>query len=148
MIRQVSIRRGRTGTHDTLELIYGMGLQGSTERDVQQFVRSFPASQWDGLLRQFWQFEEEETETLRSVRLQADYLRRSGVMIGDCDDAAVVAVALGYAYSPNIELHVVAVRSPASHEFEHVFVEIGNLRIDPTAPVNADYRNWERMVYP
>src|SRR5882672_1353625 len=120
MIRAISIRRGRAGTWDTLKLIYEMGIEGATLPDVRQFVQAFPISQWDSLMRTFWHYEEEETETLRSVRLQAEHLQQQGVMIGDCDDAAVVAVALGRAM-PAVPFGG-AVRPPEAAEFQHVFV--------------------------
>lgn len=147
MIRAVTVRRGRQGTLDTLALIRGMGLDGANNDDVRRVVAYCELTKWDGLLRQCWQFAEEEEETLRSVRIQSANMRSYGRMIGDCDDAAVVAVALAAAC--HLRFKIVAVRPGENAEFSHVFVEVqdvrGWFRIDPTGPINADYTGWERL---
>ena len=146
MIRAVSIRRGRSGTWDTLKLIHMMGLEGSKNDGVNQFVMTIPVNQWEAMLRTYWQYQAENQETLRGVAKQVEIFMRTGHMIGDCDDVAVVIAAL--CISSHLPFKIVAVRRPEDQDFSHVFVEALQFRFDPTAPDNADYRYWERMVYP
>ncbi len=143
------IRNGPAGIRDTLQMIHQMALAGSRLVYVQRFILTIPMHQWDGVLRQYWDYQEEDIETLRSVRLQVDSLMKQGKLIGDCDDAAIVAGACCAA--SHLPFQIVAVRPPNAVEFNHVFVETLTafpVRLDPTAPVYADYSNWERMVYP
>lgn len=151
MSRQETIRRGMLGTWDTLRFIYQMGQTGTTSDYVKRFVLTVPLQNWNTILKQYWDYQDEEEETLRSVATQIDSLMHYGKLVGDCDDAAVMAVALCAA--SNLPCKVVAVRQPQDSEFSHVFVESAApqqriTRLDPTAPINASYVNWERMVYP
>lgn len=151
MMKVVSIRRGRAGTWDTLELINGMGVSGSTNPFLKRFTLGVALRQWNATLKQYWVFVEETEETLRSVNMQAQNLIAYQKLYGDCDDAAVIAVAL--ATAANLPYRIVAMRAPEHSEFGHVFVEIRGpantwIRVDPTAPVDADYNFWERMPFP
>lgn len=153
-MRQVTIRRGSLGTLDTLKLIDEIGWEGARIKYVSNFVLTVPLLQWDDTLRHYWHYASEDTETVRSMSFQVGNLMKHGKLIGDCDDAATVAVAC--ANAARLPYRIVAVRSPENSEFEHVFVEIARpsglkmghwLKLDPTAPVDADYHFWERMEY-
>ena len=153
-MRQVTIRRGSLGTQDTLKLIDDVGREGARIKYVLNFCLTIPLIQWDNTLKTYWHYASEDTETVRSVAYQVGNLMKYGKLIGDCDDAAAVAVAC--ACASRLPYRIVAVRSPESSEFEHVFVEVARpvglktgswVRMDPTAPVDADYQFWERMEY-
>ncbi len=146
MIRQVSIQRGRQGTWETLQLIDSVGQAGQNIVYVKRIVESVPVNAWSELLRRYWLFQDEERESIRSVRSQIQSLQAYGRLIGDCDDAAVIVVAL--ARSAHILYKVVAVRRPDDNEFSHVFVMVNGVPIDPTAPVDANYLNWEVLAWP
>lgn len=151
----MTIRRGTLGTLDTLKLIDEVGREGSRIRYVHNFILSVPLIQWNDVLASRWAYASEDTETVRSIAFQIQNLMKFDKLIGDCDDAAAVAVAC--ACAARLPYRIVAVRAPEESEFGHVFVEVcrpqqqydarGYLRIDPTAPLDADYRFWERMEY-
>jgi hypothetical protein len=156
------ILRGPAGIRATLEMIFNQAVIGGRLVYVSRFVSTVPLDQWDTVLREYWDYQDEDAETLRSVRLQIESLMRGGKLIGDCDDAAIVSGAL--AQAAHLPFVVVAVRAPTSHEFTHVFVEVVDVhtprerhrsvrmsrmfKLDPTAPPDANYSDWERMVYP
>lgn len=149
MITSHSIRSGVLGVRDTLALMLAMAQSGSRLTYVDKFVRSIPLRQWETVLREYWDYQEEQDETLRSVQTQVETLMKTNKLVGDCDDAAIVAGAMCEA--AHLPWKFVTVRPPDNTEFSHVFVEVFKgdwLRLDPTAPVDADYTTWERMVYP
>ncbi len=157
-MRQFSIRRDRNGTWDTLQFIQSLGRQGSTNQYVILLTNSRPVREWDAVLRHYWLYEPEQEELLRTIPRQVQNVIQYQKLIGDCDDAAVVAVAMAEAKKrhqvtssyPLLSYQIVAVRRSDEPQFSHVFVEIllGHQlwRIDPTAPTDADYTNWERLV--
>lgn len=155
MIREIFIRPGRAGTLETLQLIQQLGQVGAAA--VPPFVLGLPIPSWDATLRSRWDYEARREvngipaqQTFKSMALMITNFRQTGRFRGDCAEAAVVVVAV--ATAGRISYRIVAVRPPDDIEFSHVFVEVPFrnfiYRIDPTAPVDADYTNWERLTYP
>ena len=155
MIREIFIRPGRAGTLETLKLIDQLGWEGS--RSIPGFILSIPLPYWDATLRSRWDYEAvREVEGIpaqqgfQSIVQMISHFQQTGRVRGDCAEAAVLVVAV--AIVCRLSYRIVAVRPPDEIEFSHVFVEVtfNNYvyRIDPTAPVEADYTNWERMTYP
>jgi len=150
MIREYSIRSGAAGTQQTLQVMADLARQGATHSLIRQAGLNMYADQVDSYIRGIWRFVREEDEVLRSVETQVSNFYRYGALIGDCDDAAIIAGAIALAKSSKngFRPQFVAVRPLIQPEFQHVYTEWGPFRIDPTAPPSADYTNWERMVYP
>jgi len=153
VIRFYSIKHGAAGTRQTLALMVTVTRAGAALPMIQTLANTLDPTAWEGLMRQYWRFVEELEETLRPVDFQMDTLLRSGHMLGDCDDAAMVVGAVALAGQKPIRF--VAVRRGPDSEFTHVFAEVATvavrdktywLRVDPTAPTDADYTGWERMV--
>lgn len=121
-------------------------------------VTGVPLRTVDGFLRQAWLYVEDgPVELLRTVDvLITDYIR-TGRFQGDCDDAAIIAAAIVARKLVSFNLSrtkadVCAVRRPHDTSFSHVFILVtdnaGYFIIDPTAPVDADYRHWETLTVP
>lgn len=126
----------------------------------------------EATLRQIWFYVPDgRHETIRTVqRMTADMAadqnvfvdgqhfgrKPAGMIAGDCDDAAIVAAAvlLRARMQGNADIgriYFVGARPPASIEFQHVFTIAAwrgdILRIDPTAPADADYASWEKIAF-
>lgn len=124
-----------------------------------------PLAQWlsgdprnlDSNLRARWNYVPDgDAERIRTVdRMYRDWTE-TGVISGDCDDAATLAVAAllrfrtvngGNGYAMVGPISIVAARPARSENFEHVFVVFDwngePVRVDPTAPETADYTTWE-----
>lgn len=151
MTTEIFIRPGRVGTLETLQLIERLGRKGSGM--VPFLLMAIPPSRWDGLIRSRWEYSSRRSidgklaqQTFRSIDMQLLSFQRTGVMGGDCAEAAVVVVAVAIAGGRPYQ--IVALRRPEDLEFSHVFVEVQGYRIDPTAPTDADYTGWERLTYP
>jgi hypothetical protein len=106
----------------------------------------------DDWLREIWTFEAETVETLRGPESQWFRYIKTNHMVGDCDDAALVAAAMlvspfAVTMGPGGSVEFVAARPHNVENFSHVFLETrdreGIIRIDPTAPPDADYTGWE-----
>lgn len=153
MIRVFSIRNGPAGTRQTLEEMAQLAQEGSTLPYVRNIGLQFQPAQYDDVIRSYWRYAEEYDETLTPVDVQARTFLSAGYMLGDCDDAAIVVAAV--AVASQLPSRFVAVRPGNEANFDHVFAEVAIqqtpnstswLRVDPTAPLNADYRGFERMV--
>lgn len=90
----------------------------------------------DAWLREYWRIVPDpiDAEFIRTPEYQLQLAAASGVLVGDCDDAATLAaavlIALGWAGK------FVAIRMPADVEYSHVFVRIPNyLDVDPIVPI-------------
>lgn len=152
MIRSLSIQKGLIGTRQTLEAMAVLSRHGKNFPEVRQAANWY-GPDLDAMLRRYWRKVDEYTETLYTVDAQVRHLQQYGYMIGDCDDAAIVAGAvllairdMGHA----MPVRFVAVRRSQDSEFSHVFTEAfdGHYIIDPIAPVGMSYAGYERMEYP
>lgn len=150
-LRVFNIPPGYAGTYRTVEFIASLARTGARDPRLKRYLPDVGIPFIDSSLRNYWVYADEENETLRGVDVQIDNFTQRYQLIGDCDDAAVVAAALAiFARSPNVV--IVAVRRPDETEFSHVFVEAEDVnepgtfyRLDPTAPTDANYDGWERM---
>lgn len=148
-----AIPRGAGGTLATLTTIASLAYAGAQYPELRRFAGTISPRSVDTVLRNVWKFVSDgEHETVRSIpRLMDDFLKY-GTFFGDCDDAAVLSAALLLTWPFMVHASLDAMRSPASPAFEHVFVSaedgLGVFRIDPTAPRDADYTNWERLSLP
>jgi len=148
MIRVFSIRNGPAGTRQTLEEMAQLAREGAQLSYLRIIGGQYTPVEYDSLMRSYWRYAEEYDETLTPVDFQIRTVVNAGYMMGDCDDAAIVigatALASGYA------VRFVATRRGPDSQFTHVFAEVelpqGWLRVDPTAPADAHYDGWERMV--
>jgi len=152
VIRLYSIRNGAAGTRQTLELMAELARQGATLPYAKLAAVRWTVEQWDEMLRSVWQSQEEMDEELTPADFQLRTLVTSGYMIGDCDDAGIVAGALGVA--ARVPTQFIALRRPADAAFSHVLTVAEPIRavsvtrwvIDPTAPRNQNYAGWEQMT--
>ncbi len=147
-MKAITIAHGYQGTQQTLHVINGMGRAGKGNSYVARFILMVPLRMWNDTLARYWNYVEEAEETIRGISTQMSNIQKRGMMEGDCDDAAVVAVAL--AVASRLPYAIVAVRRSDQADFSHVFVEVQGpgfhiFRIDPTAPKDTDYHGWERM---
>lgn len=95
-------------------------------------------------------------QVLRSVPWMLSDLKKKQKITGACADAAIFAGAILTFQQQSINYDnrsasFVAVRPPHELAFDHVFTLVTDYqditwRIDPTAPSNADYTNWEPMT--
>lgn len=162
-----SIPRLEQGTRTTLTEMYYIAAIG---RDVPLAASMSPEglecalrSIWwyvpDGMVETISTIEKMNREFNQNVPVFVDgYLfgaKPPGFVAGDCDDAAVLAAAvLLHARPGNPDvggIAFVAARPARSFLFEHVFVVFEYrgrpVRVDPTAPADADYSNWETMEF-
>jgi hypothetical protein len=161
-----SIPRREAGTRRTIAEMQIMAWAG---QDVPLAALMRPDG-LDGTMRNIWFYlPDGKVETIRTVaRMQEEFnvpldtyvngqffgVKPAGMVAGDCDDAAVLAAAaLLHARRVGHDvgtISIVAARPGRSTEFEHVFVmfELNHqpTRVDPTAPVDADYSTWEKMT--
>lgn len=148
MIRVFSIRNGPPGTRQTLVEMAKLSREGAALPGVQTISKMYPPIDYENVIRSYWRYAEEFDETLTPVDVQARTLLGSGFMLGDCDDAAIVVGAV--ALASRVPVRFVATRRAPDNQFTHVFAEVtvpeGWLRVDPTAPLDATYQGWERMV--
>lgn len=157
------IPRNEQGTRATLQTIRSMAVlrdgldwtQWLPGIDSPLAIAAFLSKRWfyvpDGktetvrtVVRMAWDFTRDILEYVDGVEFG---WKPVGYFAGDCDDAALMALAI-ITRLPVVSL--VAVRPPDSSSFDHVFVEVVRngvtFHIDPTAPLDADYMHWERMI--
>lgn len=162
-----SIPRLEQGTRATLNEMYILAYAG---QDVPLAALMRPEG-LDGTLRNIWfylpdgmvetmstiekMYREFNQEIAVTVDGQPYGVKPPGFVAGDCDDAAVLAAAV-LLHARRLSLGVgkisfVAARPAKSSQFEHVFVVFDYhgqaVRVDPTAPVDADYTNYEMMQF-
>ncbi len=101
----------------------------------------------DQVIRESWFYE--DANGLNGILQNI----RPGGMRGNCADAAIVAGSMLQAWrlaGNRLLFWLVALRAPDSQEFNHVAIMVsdegGRFWIDPTAPRDADYSNWEDMT--
>jgi hypothetical protein len=126
-------------------------LARSGSRELLNFGLVPSLAEIEPLLRSVWCFEPEADETLRTIAEQVRNFETRGFLVGDCDDAAIVAAAAALVAGAS-PVRFVAIRWKAEPEFSHVFTEARGLgwnenwiRMDPTAPPDAYYAGAERM---
>ena len=154
------ISRGDKGIRQTMRWIIDMGADYHGKVFWRTMAICYPPRVLDGYLRSRWLYVPDEqdgqpAETIRTLdRLQAD-VTRTGQFEGDCDDAGVAAVAVLLQYQRNLKAAALVAARPASDpDFTcgHVFCvaadDSGSFRVDPTAPIGADYTAWEKMQMP
>jgi len=155
MIRVFSIRNGPAGTRQTLEEMAPLAREGAQLPYVKIIGEQYNPAEYDALMRSYWRYAEEYDETLTPVDFQIRTVMTAGYMMGDCDDAAIVIGAV--ALASGFHARFVATRRGPDAQFTHVFAEVSIplqspfapeawLRVDPTAPLDANYQGWERMV--
>lgn len=99
----------------------------------------------DVFLRQFWRFvfDPPDVEYVRSPLFQCNAFQKSNRLVGDCDDAAVLAASI--LHSLDWPCSFVAYRFKGNDEFSHVNVRAPLLDlveepiifdVDPTVPEN------------
>lgn len=92
----------------------------------------------DSLLRGAWRIipDPKDAEFIQAPKLQVSNYLRNGLLAGDCDDAATLAVCVLAAL--NVPCLVRAIRLIGDSEFSHVyavlFVHDLELSIDPIVP--------------
>jgi hypothetical protein len=148
------IPRGNAGSIATAQAIVALAQDGLNNPDLRRFAVSVSPRSLDHILRGLWHIVPDGThEVVRSIpRLMTDFQTRRK-FFGDCDDAAVLSAALMMLWAGSVQhASLDLLRTPQSPTFEHVFVtavdSYGAFRIDPTAPRNASYTNWERLATP
>lgn len=147
----LTIPRNESGTRATLHIMRRL----AHETSVWSIGRSFQfPEKLDELLRSKWCYVADgDHELIRTLdRMGSDFLKH-GCFIGDCDDAAVMAAAiLIHSAKAPTAVRFAAGRPARSPHFLHVFVLFDldgqTYRVDPTAPIDADYSNWELMIAP
>ncbi len=115
-------------------------------------IHAFLAEHWD------YEFQPLAGQILRTVPRMLHELNTRGKITGACADAAILAGAILYSdrrRRPELvkSAWFAAVRPPQSVTFDHVCtmaIDRADVpwRIDPTAPADADYTNWEVMELP
>lgn len=148
ILETIDIPRGEAGTRATLYRIARVAVEGwATQRD---FLMGFPAAprELDLRFRALWLYVPDPptaTDAIRTIEEMRRSFLATGRIEGDCDDAATLATAVAMAHRLPVE--IVAIRPPHSIRFEHVFVVIQGVRIDPTAAIAADYRSCEKLTF-
>jgi hypothetical protein len=143
---------GVAGTRFTLEHMRAMAWDAQSLQDALEIARP---RDLDGFLRRRWRYVPDGIwERVRPVDENLFNL------LGDCDDAAVIAAAVLLHYwiftmgdRPAALVRGVAIvagRPPQAVDFAHVWVVgtdgNGEFRIDPTAPSTSYFDNrWEFM---
>lgn len=151
MTIQKTIQRNEAGTRQTLDVMRQLARDGAAwPGQALKYFGEYPAV-LDESMRQRWVYVPDgQHELIRTPGRMAADLEESGNFQGDCDDAAVWAAAALLTNEENVsKILLVAVRPAGEMRFTHVFVEVltagGWLRIDPTAPTDANYQFFERM---
>lgn len=154
------IARGNRGTIETMRAMLDVATEGAPGIPP---TRKFVMRSFDAALRSNWNYVPDgDMETIRTIERMFFDFRTTGHFQGDCDDAAVLACALVLIEPkarPGIRrmewlrtANLVAARPPEEMDFKHVFVEAvdgnGAFLIDPTAPVDADYTDFELFRMP
>lgn len=147
MITEKIIPRGEQGIRAILYEMRRLSITGSLNFGIAPAVI-------DTCLRRSWiyEFSPLGPQVLQTVQRMWTDFGNTGFFHGACADAAVLAGAMLCGNRPYVlAAWFVAVRPPHEPDFEHVFTEClgpGLIRIDPTAPLDADYTHFQRMEVP
>jgi hypothetical protein len=151
MPQLIPIPRNEAGNLAVLRYMAGLA---RASVDVADFLAMAMIGGLDGLdyfLRSNWTYDFKpipEIQDLRTPDYLIEELAKSGTMTGACADAATLASAIALAGGLNYNWPIAAIsicriRMPNSRN-DHIFTTITEfdgqvLRIDPTAPADADY---------
>lgn len=155
--------RGEAGLRATIAAMGALVKDGIYDSEVRKLAITYQPREIHRFLRSYWTYVPDgENETIRTPEVMALDFKNNGKFFGDCDDAAVMAgamllVRLVMPYTRtnalNFDLKSVsfcAVRMARVMEFSHVFIiaedQEGTFLVDPTAPADADYTAWEKLV--
>lgn len=150
------IPRNEAGTKATLVEMLRLCQDAAIARPcppmLQTMVQVIAPRRLDAFLRHTWNYVPDgEIELLRTVPRLLEDQARTGYFEGDCDDACIIAGACLILQQPGlVKAALAAVRRPHDTSFSHVFCLVldrqGTFRVDPTAPMDADYQNWEMFT--
>lgn len=156
--REEWIPRGDKGVMETLYKMRDLAMAPSEFFTGLARSRAVPLRDLDAWLRSHWRYvpdaiDGQPVEVLRTLDNLASTFLRTQMFEGDCDDAAIAAAAF-LQRMPGSRGRFVAARPPEDPDFSngHVFCVFALyqqwVRVDPTAPLDANYTNWELKTIP
>lgn len=160
----IELGDSEAGVRRTLKIMSNVARAGVDTPGLDTFACAIVPWMLDHALRQFWLYVPDPVtaEQVRTIPVMVAQFRLHAQFAGDCDDAATLAASMllviqhwtNRFFEPPrrvAAIQIVAVRPPDSVSFSHVFTEymtsgLTFVRVDPTAPKDTDYTNWERMI--
>lgn len=156
-VQKLSIGPGQQGTVETVRLMARLSREALDYEDFCNFMADLVCSRLsslhpdevDNYLRAVYRYQNEQVETLYSPAYNVFQMKRTGYLIGDCDDISMVYasvfIALGY------KVRFVAMRTkPNDIEYYHVVVDckIGEhwKRFDATMPKQSIRTSYGSLI--